>query len=365
MGLGKTLQSLAIACYYNKWPILIITTKTGCITWREEINKWLSYYLMENFNLKHKKLVDEIIVTVKNEQDLQLNTENESKIYICNYTMMKKFINNFKRDFNFELVILDESQRIKNKLAKVAKVIPELLKEVNHVMLLSGIPAYSYPNELYTQLNAIDSRLFVNSNEFEKRYCDARCDMWMNWRINGHSNLKELKLIMNGNLLIRREKKELNTYFPNKERKIVYLDILESSEKLDKYCKKYLQCREFERKELDEQNRKSSRYSVKRHKYLKNYYGLTCEMKLDPVCEYVKDMIIIETEKMIVVAHHRLMLNSLKEMCEEYGFDYMKIDGDTSLEDRVENIKKFKTVPSCRIAILSFFTLNTLSFNGK
>ena len=42
MGLGKTIQALAIAYYYkNEWPLLIACPSSICLLWIEEIEKWL------------------------------------------------------------------------------------------------------------------------------------------------------------------------------------------------------------------------------------------------------------------------------------------------------------------------------------
>jgi SWI/SNF-related matrix-associated actin-dependent regulator 1 of chromatin subfamily A len=41
MGLGKTLQALAIACVYrSEWPLLVICPSTLRFQWVEEIEKW-------------------------------------------------------------------------------------------------------------------------------------------------------------------------------------------------------------------------------------------------------------------------------------------------------------------------------------
>ncbi len=41
MGLGKTLQALAVAYYYRQeWPLLIVVPSSMRYPWIEEVEKW-------------------------------------------------------------------------------------------------------------------------------------------------------------------------------------------------------------------------------------------------------------------------------------------------------------------------------------
>lgn len=42
MGVGKTIQALAVASIYREdWPLVIVCPATLRFNWRDEINKWL------------------------------------------------------------------------------------------------------------------------------------------------------------------------------------------------------------------------------------------------------------------------------------------------------------------------------------
>lgn len=52
MGLGKTLQALAIACHYRgEWPLLIVVPSSVKFSWIEEIEKWLPDINPHDINL--------------------------------------------------------------------------------------------------------------------------------------------------------------------------------------------------------------------------------------------------------------------------------------------------------------------------
>lgn len=54
MGLGKTLQAIAVACVYREdWPLLIITPSSLKFSWIEELEKWLTNIVPTDINLVH------------------------------------------------------------------------------------------------------------------------------------------------------------------------------------------------------------------------------------------------------------------------------------------------------------------------
>ena len=70
---------------------------------------------------------------------------------------------------------------------------------------VSGTPALSRPIELYSQISAIQPKLFKNSFEFGLRYCDAqqkKFGMKDVWDYSGSSNMQELSLLLQVSILI-------------------------------------------------------------------------------------------------------------------------------------------------------------------
>ena len=72
---------------------------------------------------------------------------------------------------------------------------------------MSGTPALSRPKELFTQIQALNGRLFPNFYTFAKRYCDATQTRF-GLDCNGSSNLKELHVILSS-FMIRRIKSQV------------------------------------------------------------------------------------------------------------------------------------------------------------
>jgi SWI/SNF-related matrix-associated actin-dependent regulator of chromatin subfamily A-like protein 1 len=91
------------------------------------------------------------------------------------------------------------------------------------LLIFIGTPALSRPAELYSQIHAINPNLFSSFHEFGVRYCDAK-ETKFGIDYSGYSNMKELRLILEKELLIRREKKDVIQQLPNKMREMVVLD---------------------------------------------------------------------------------------------------------------------------------------------
>jgi SWI/SNF-related matrix-associated actin-dependent regulator 1 of chromatin subfamily A len=88
---------------------------------------------------------------------------------------------------------------------------------------MSGTPALSRPAELFSQISAINPNLFNNFHEFGVRYCDGK-ETKFGMDYSGYSNMNELKTILEENLLIRREKKDVMSELPSKMRETIILN---------------------------------------------------------------------------------------------------------------------------------------------
>jgi len=67
----------------------------------------------------------------------------------------------------------DESHHLKNQFSKRGSSLVPLIQQANRAVLLSGTPAFSKPLELYSQVTAINDKLFPNFDQYAVRYCDA------------------------------------------------------------------------------------------------------------------------------------------------------------------------------------------------
>ena len=310
MGVGKTIQALALSYLFKEdWPVLIVCPASMKYSWKAEIEKWL------NINKEYIQLLNN-----------GKNTLLENKIfYITSYDLIKSISYKLK-SFSFKFVILDECHLIKNYYSIRAKKLIPIITQSKRLLMLSGTPLLNNPIETFIVFKAIRPDLFININPFIKRYCNS------NWKKNSKyasSNTKELHLIIQC-LMIRRLKKDILNQLPPKRRQKIEIEV------------------DFE-VFLEDSKEKISIMD----NYLKT--GLS---KIKGIVSYLKD-ILLNQEKLLVFAHHKLVLDAIEKMVVKNKIDYIRIDGSTPQEKRFEYINKFQNKKDTLIAILSLTAAST------
>lgn len=124
------------------------------LQWEDEFRKWMPS-MAKHINVIHN------------------NSGNVSGIInIISYGMVATFYE-LILERNFQVIICDESHSLKSPTTERTKLVVPLLRAANRRILLSGTPALSRPEELYSQLCALDAQIFSNMHDFGLRYCAA------------------------------------------------------------------------------------------------------------------------------------------------------------------------------------------------
>ena len=185
MGLGKTIQAIAVAAYYRtKWPLLIAVPSSLRMTWRRSLTRWLPSVKPQQVN---------VVLTGK-------DSPNAGLVNVISYDLLVKKIREIQK-VGYKVVIVDECHAIKNLKTERTKCMMPLLKASSHVILVSGTPALSRPSELYTQISAVNPKLFPSFHQYGIRYC-AGVKSHFGWDYSGSSNMEELQLILEECIMI-------------------------------------------------------------------------------------------------------------------------------------------------------------------
>ncbi|XP_076058003.1 SWI/SNF-related matrix-associated actin-dependent regulator of chromatin subfamily A-like protein 1 [Oratosquilla oratoria] len=336
MGLGKTIQALAIASYYrSEWPLLIVCPSSVRYSWVQSIERWLSSCVD----------ADDIVVLDSGKELLPAST-----VLILSYDLLTKKAKEVLQA-SYGVIIMDESHMLKNFKTARFKAASPIMQRTNRLILLSGTPALSRPNELFTQISAINKRLFPNFQEFGIRYCAGKQTPW-GWDFTGSSHLEELHIILKARIMIRRLKGDVLDQLPAKQRMTVLLSLRHSSK--DKSMLESMRKLQDAANELG----RSSIKGAEKHTLLLQYFAKTAQLKVKAVCEYVKDLLESD-KKFLIFSHHRLMLDALCDVARTSKCGYVRIDGSTPGAVRQEQVDKFQHSDEVRIAILSITAANT------
>mmetsp|Transcript_60366 Transcript_60366/g.112011 ORF Transcript_60366/g.112011 Transcript_60366/m.112011 type:complete len:751 (+) Transcript_60366:73-2325(+) len=342
MGLGKTLQALALAAQYQEdWPVLVICPATLRWVWKEQALLWLKKWITE----------DDIQIVKKGSEALR----SDAKMWVLSYHMIAtdfkraKSLYQRKPDSNAHtFVICDESHNIKEWQAERTKAAVPILKNARRALLLSGTPTRNAADELHPQLCGLVPYCGVKLQDFRARYCVQRQRPIAGGRsilqVVGSRNGTELNLLLTSTIMVRRLKREVLSQLPDKRRKKVPLEVADN-----KVLKEIRQMWGPGGSSDDDLYDGSG--GVQR---AFEEIGMA---KVGAVKEHLLEVLEGSSEKMIVFAHHRSMMDSLADLLTKKlgkdGLNYVRIDGSVPPDKRPPLVETFQTDERCRVALLS------------
>ena len=329
MGLGKTIQAIAIATYYrSEFPVLIICPSSVRYDWKDAVLKWNPNTVTENqiqlLNTKKEPLSDDAL------------------FYIISYDMVGRKTDQLRK-FHFQIVICDESHNLKNGKAERTKAVVPIVSRAGRRILLSGTPALSRPQELYTQIQTICPKLFSTFMEYGLRYCDGKMTLY-GWNFLGAGYLGELQLLLEERVMIRRLKKDVLCDLPKKER----VQVMIEAANVDSFESIALKDILSTGKELFDTNN-----NLEKHALIAQLFRKSAEVKLPGVLEYIAQFVKERGEKLLVFAHHKIIMEGICHLLDKMKVSHVRIDGSCPSAERHSLCNKFRADEDCKVCILS------------
>ena len=190
MGCGKTLTAIAIAgagYQMGKVDRLLIVAPTSVVAvWPKELREYAK------FKYTCKTLLGEKQQRIKQIDDLLKFPFKALKIAVINYesTWRPEILEKLK-EFDADMVIADESQRIKTYDAAQSKAMHELGDQARYKLILSGTPVQTAAIDIWSQYRFLDKSVFgENFFKFRGRY--AIMGGYGNKKIVGYRDLEGL-----------------------------------------------------------------------------------------------------------------------------------------------------------------------------
>ena len=146
----------------------------------------------------------------------------KGKVCIVPYSMVGSLTDKELIDpAQFGVVIADESHNMKTMDAKRTTVCLPFLRNAQIAVCLSGTPVLNRPVEIFAQLEGLLPDVFtpLTYTGFTKRYCDAKPHRFRPGDdVSGVSNEAELRVLLEGLVMIRRLKENVLQELPEKQR---------------------------------------------------------------------------------------------------------------------------------------------------
>uniref|UniRef100_A0A8C4IE39 Zinc finger, RAN-binding domain containing 3 n=1 Tax=Dicentrarchus labrax TaxID=13489 RepID=A0A8C4IE39_DICLA len=342
MGLGKTVQAIAVAyAYRREWPLLVVVPSSLKYPWIEELERWIPELQPGDINLVENKSHTMGI--------------SSSKVTVLGYGLLttdaRLLLETLTRQ-RFAVVVVDESHYLKSRNAARTKILVPLIQSAKRLILLTGTPALGRPEELFMQIDALYPKRFGTWTEYAKKYCNAHYRYFgrqRQWDCRGASNLQELHQRLS-QIMIRRLKAEVLTQLPPKIRQRIPFDLPKEAVK-----EASASFTEWERlmKGLGSGVGTMDNPFNQVMGLVTQMYKQTAIAKAGAVKDYIKMMLEAEQLKFLVFAHHLTMLQACTEAVIEAKAGYIRIDGSVPSSERIQLVHKFQSDPDTRVAILS------------
>lgn len=310
--------------------------------------------------------------------------DRKNMIYVSSYAMTRRpeQVKRLKKK-KWRLVVADESHKMKNFKSQQSKAMTHImLKNAEHRIMLTGTPM-NKPIDIFPQLRALDPKLFpkrfpaaysapsVFGSEkawypsadfyFAARYCCPTTKrvtyQKIEQRLDGATNMLELNAVLRVSVMIRRTKGEVGIKLPEKIRRKV---IIEMKPTVLKKIKKKLAGIDVIR-----EMRGSRAADPKFMETIRECNALKIPFVSAYIASKLKDIAEADAmraegqkpKKTIIFAHSHLMHNALEKVLMAFtkktGIGYVRVDGKTATKAREARIHRFKTDPTCRIALFA------------
>jgi len=339
MGLGKTIQGIGVAELLARevdiQRVLVVCPASLKSQWRSEIAK---------FSGRSSQLV-----MGKGDERAQQYRSDEF-FTICNYEQVMRDLTSIET-VNWDLIILDEGQRIKNWESKTSQVIRALHSQF--ALVLSGTPLENRLDELYTVVQFVDdSRLGPAYRFFHKhRVVDE------GGKPTGYQKLDELRELLKP-ILLRRKRNEVAKQLPARTDEIVrirptaeQLEIndgnLRTAAKIAN--KKFLTEMDLLRLQKALLMARMSADST----FLCNKEEPEYSSKLERLGELLDELIVDDSRKIVVFSEWRTMLDRIEIKLDALGCDYVRLDGQVPQKQRPAIVEKFQNDPNCRLILMT------------
>ena len=351
MGLGKTIQTIALFCYIISvkkvtGPFLVVVPLGTLPNWVMEFEKWAPDI---------KKVIYQGDQTKRKALAFKMKT-HKWNVCLTTYEFILRDKNELSKH-RWKYIVVDEGHKMKNSKSKFAQTLGQVYKS-DYRILLTGTPLQNNLPELWALLNFLLPKVFSSCDDFErwfkmpmKKYGNESADMDLN---------EEEKILLIRRFhhvlrpfLLRRIKKEVESELPCKVefvvmvelsawQKVVYEQIrnkqstgLLPSINGDRSSRKVLM------------NKMMQLRKIVDHPYLffdggylinEDLYRVSGKFEL---LEKMLPKLIGTGHRLLLFTQMTKLLNILEVFLEYRGYKYLRLDGTTKAEDRASRMLLF------------------------
>ena len=353
MGLGKTLQTIAVLLYAkeqktqksNSFPNKILQLDLFSAVDQNQLYPLHALIIMPaslifNWQVEILKFSPSLRVYVFTGSKREKNT-----VFLSNFDVILTTYQTALRDIEllekmeFDYVILDESQQIKNRKSKIFNALIKL--KAKHKISLSGTPIENSLSDLWSQMHFINTDLLGNFRFFERNFLKPI------EKYADEEKISQLKTLVQA-FLLRRTKAEVEKNLPELLIKTHYSRMTVEQENI--YEKEKSVARNYLLKIID---RKEGKYKLQILQVLTKLRQLANHPILvqdDYKYESGKFADVLEQWEIIHKSGHKVLIFSsfvkhldlLKAEFDKRQLSYSYLTGNQTLKQRKQQIENFE-----------------------
>ena len=341
MGLGKTIQVI----YYIKQMLkdnennkfLIVVPTSLAYNWDHEFDSFGS-------NIKRK-----ICVGNKDKRTKILSDLNDTNVIITTYGLLRED-EELYNNLNFNTMVIDEAQNIKNNMAGITKVVKKINAETKFA--LTGTPLENSILELWSIFDFIMPGYLASLTKFQSKYKIKDFDEDSEILIKGLS--KQINPF-----ILRRKKQDVVKELPDKLINDIYIELKDEQKKL--YVAELERVKEEMEKIIETEGMNKARFlilqlltklrqicidpSIVYDNY--NDGSNKLEQLESIVNEYIKN-----NHKILIFSSFKTALNIVKEKLNKAKIKTYMIDGSVPAKDRIEMVDNFNNNDDVKVFLI-------------
>ncbi len=340
MGLGKTIQGIGISVLLQQvaqiQKVLVVCPASLKSQWRSEIERFSD---------------TDVQIVAGSAQERAEQYDSNCFFTICNYEQVLRDLDSIE-PVAWDLIILDEGQRIKNWESKTSRCIKALRSPF--ALVLSGTPLENRLAELYSVVQFVDDRHLPPAYRFFHRYreVDDR------GKVIGYKNLAELRKALKP-ILLRRTRDSVLQQLPERTTHTVRIPPTEEQKQLsDEFssiaariaAKPFLTEMDMLRLQKALLQARMSCDST----FLIDKQPPGKSSKLEYFAEMAESLFADPSRKAVLFSEWTTMLDLIEPTLRKLKLDFVRLDGGVPQRKRQQLVHRFQNDPDCRL----FLTTN-------
>lgn len=337
-GTGKTLVAIALLGHWWKTEglqrALIVAPKSVMPEWERQFEE------LADFSYRLMLLTG----SLEDRKDMLKNWPEGPGIQVAviNYEATWRMIDELG-DWAPQIVITDESQKIKNIKAQQTKAVTALGKTAKHRLILTGTPVTQSPLDFFAQYKFLDPRIFGTSfTNFRSRY--AIMGGYGGYQVMGYRNLEELA--SKAHSIAFRVTKEECLDLPETIDQFVYADLEAEAKNLYQTLRKEAIIKFSDTEQVTAPIVLTELLRLQQIaggfiSTSENSYKQVSQAKLQVARELLEEMK-AANKKVVIFARFVPEVGALAKIAQDLGMKTFSLTGETSMEARQQALKDFQ-----------------------